>query len=79
MSKASLLSLVLFATMAALSLGVKIDGWKDYCPHGASIAWNMLTAYCNTGPMGPPWQCSQLDLNLCYAYDKEQGIYAKKK
>ncbi|KAI1501526.1 hypothetical protein F5X99DRAFT_408925 [Biscogniauxia marginata] len=41
---------------------------------GTSDIMLVLEANCHTPPMGPPWICSQLDLNLCYGNDKGRII-----
>jgi hypothetical protein len=73
MAQKSLLSLFLFALMAVLARG-NMDIWSSACYPGAAIQNNKLTAYCKTPAMGPPWICSILDLNKCYAYDTKEGI-----
>lgn len=81
MAKVSLLSLFLFALMAILARGNmeigNMDIWTSACYPGAVINDNKLTAYCLTPPMGPPWRCSTLDLNKCYAYSSQHGIHAE--
>lgn len=76
MAKVSLLSLLLCALMAILARG-NTDVWSTKCHKGAAIVNNVLTAYCLTPPMGPPWICSQLDLNKCYGYSSRLGIYGQ--
>ncbi|KAK7992396.1 hypothetical protein PG996_012571 [Apiospora saccharicola] len=66
-----------FLLCAALATLARGDGsWSGTCS-SVSMTLGELQANCNTPPMGPPWICSQLDLNHCYAFNSKDGIYAK--
>ncbi|KAK7990442.1 hypothetical protein PG990_014722 [Apiospora arundinis] len=71
MVKFNILSLVLFAMMAVLGHGNMEPGywWSDICKK-ASLHFSYLTATCKG-------ICSTLDLNHCFGFDYNQGIYAK--
>ncbi|KAK8076250.1 hypothetical protein PG994_003522 [Apiospora phragmitis] len=80
MARFSLLSILLCALMAMLARGDrgKVDIWSSKCYTGAAIVSQVLTAFCSPKtPMGPPWICSQLNLNHCYAFTSERGIHGK--
>lgn len=66
--------LILCAALAVLARG---DGdWSKTCS-SVSMTLGELQANCNTPPMGPPWICSELVLNHCYAFNAKDGIHAK--
>ncbi|KAI0599646.1 hypothetical protein F4775DRAFT_591096 [Biscogniauxia sp. FL1348] len=50
---------------------------------GTSDVFLLLEANCHTPPMGPPWICTHLNLNLCYGNDngvlvaRDKGMFGK--
>lgn len=66
---------LLCAMLAAHALGTDYGDWSLTCSQ-ASISLGELRANCETPPMGPPWICSELDLNNCYGYVTGRGILA---
>ncbi|KAK8022577.1 hypothetical protein PG993_013344 [Apiospora rasikravindrae] len=77
MAKLSLLGIFLCALMAMLA-SANEEIWSTSCYEGAAVVEHKLTAYCKTAiPMGPPWVCSQMNLNLCYAFSADRGIYGQ--
>ncbi|KAI1486393.1 hypothetical protein F5X96DRAFT_673704 [Biscogniauxia mediterranea] len=50
---------------------------------GTSDIFLLLEANCHTPPMGPPWVCTHLNLNLCYGnqngviVEQDKGMFGK--
>ncbi|KAK8070011.1 hypothetical protein PG994_006627 [Apiospora phragmitis] len=65
---------ILYAGLATLVRGA--GDWSSSCS-SVSMTLGELQANCNTPPMGPPWICSDLLMNHCYAFSSKDGIYAK--
>lgn len=62
------------AVLAAQVHGAGTGDWSKTCSD-ASMYLGELRANCNTPPMGPPWICSELDLNKCYGFKVGVGIH----